>query len=187
MAWWKLEKSAKLSYDGWVFGNTAWKAPPMASIVYPGTFDPITNGHIDLIHRAARLFDRVIIAVADSRKKQPLFDLAQRQRLCQLALADAGRVEIRTFGGLITDFVADCGAHAVLRGVRAIADFEYELQMANMNRALRPDFETVFLTPADHLSYISASLVREIASMGGDISAFVHPAVASALQDQFSQ
>jgi pantetheine-phosphate adenylyltransferase len=157
----------------------------MTSIVYPGTFDPITNGHIDLVQRASRLFDRVIIAVADSKKKQPLFDLEQRKALCRLALTDVKNIEICTFRGLLTDLVTDCGTFAVLRGVRAIADFEYELQMANMNRALSPGFESVFLTPSDHLSYISASLVREIASMNGDISAFVHPAVASALQERF--
>jgi len=158
----------------------------MTSIVFPGTFDPITNGHIDLVQRASRLFDRVIIAVADSRKKQPMFDIEQRKALCEQALADLDNIEVRTFSGLITNFVAECGAYAVLRGVRAIADFEYELQMANMNRALNPEFESVFLTPADHLSYISATLVREIASMGGDVSAFVHPVIAEALQQKLA-
>ena len=158
----------------------------MTAIVYPGTFDPITNGHTDLVKRASRLFDRVIIAVADSKKKQPLFNLDQRQKLCRLVLADLDCVEVRSFSGLVTECVADSGAFAVLRGVRAIADFEYELQMANMNRALQPGFESVFLTPSDHLSYISATLVREIASMGGDISSFVHPAVAEALTQKFA-
>lgn len=158
----------------------------MTTIVYPGTFDPITNGHIDLVQRASRLFGHVIIAVADSKKKRPLFDLSQRQHLCQLSLADVNNVEVRSFTGLITDCVADSGAFAVLRGVRAIADFEYELQMANMNRALQPGFESVFLTPSDHLSYISATLVREIASMGGDVTSFVHPAVAAALIQKFA-
>lgn len=158
----------------------------MTAVVYPGTFDPITNGHIDLVERASRLFGLVIVAVADSEKKRPLFDLQERLRLCERALTGMSNVEVRAFRGLLTEFVPRCGTHVVLRGLRAVSDFEYELQLANMNRALYPRFESVFLTPSDHLSFISASLVREIASMGGDITPFVHPEVARALRQKFS-
>lgn len=158
----------------------------MTAVVYPGTFDPITNGHIDLVERAARLFDRVVVAIAHSEKKQPLFDLQERTELCSSALAHIGNIEILPFTGLLVDFVESCNTHVVLRGLRAVSDFEYEFQMANMNRAQNPHFESVFLTPSDHLSYISATLVREIASLGGDITAFVHPSVARALQEKFS-
>jgi pantetheine-phosphate adenylyltransferase len=158
----------------------------MTAVVYPGTFDPITNGHIDLVERASRLFERVVVAVADSEKKRPLFDLQERLQLCERALAGIANVEVCAFRGLLTDFVPSCGTHAVLRGLRAVSDFEYELQLANMNRALSPHFESVFLTPSDHLSFISASLVREIASMGGDIAPFVHLEVARALRRKFA-
>ena len=158
----------------------------MNTVVYPGTFNPITNGHIDLVERASRLFGRVVVAIATSSQKQPLFDLQERKALCETALAGLKNVEIREFSGLLTDFVRSCDANIVLRGVRTVGDIEYELKMANMKRALSPRFETVFLTPADHLSYISATLVREIASMGGDVSPFVHPAVLRALHEKFS-
>jgi len=156
------------------------------TVVYPGTFDPITNGHIDLVERAARLFGRVVVAIAQSQKKQPLFSLEQRVTLCQQALGHLENVEVSGFSGLLTDFVTEQGSNCVLRGLRAVADFEYEFQLANMNRAIKPDFESVFLTPAEDLAYISSSLVREIASMGGDISPFVAAPVAKALQARFS-
>ncbi len=159
----------------------------MTAVVYPGTFDPVTNGHIDLVERAARLFDHVIIAIAHSEKKQPLFDLEERTALCNTALAHVDNLEILPFSGLLVNFVESCNTHVVLRGLRAVSDFEYEFQMANMNRAQNPLFESVFLTPSDHLAYISATLVREIASMGGDVSPFVHPAVAQALRQKFHQ
>ena len=158
----------------------------MTAVVYPGTFDPVTNGHVDLVERAAKLFDRVIVAIACSEKKQPLFDLDERSHLCKLALAHIDGVEIMPFSGLLTEFVESCGTHIALRGVRTASDFEYEMQLANMNRAQSPHFESVFLTPPDHLSYISATLVREIASLGGDVTPFVHPAVTQALQDNCS-
>lgn len=157
----------------------------MTAVVYPGTFDPITNGHIDLIERAAKLFDHVILAIAHSEKKQPLFDLEERTALCQQSLSHINTIEIRPFTGLLTQFVTSCGTNVVLRGLRTVADFEYEFQLTNMNRALSPQFESVFLTPSDHLSYISATLVREIASMGGNVEPFVPPAVSQALQQKF--
>lgn len=155
------------------------------TVVYPGTFDPITNGHIDLVERAARLFDRVVIAIASSEKKAPLFSLDERVALSQQVLSHLDNVEVTGFNILLTDFVTQQGSNCVLRGLRAVADFEYEFQLANMNRAMNPDFESVFLTPAEHLSFISSSLVREIASLGGDISPFVPPAVAQALTNKF--
>lgn len=158
----------------------------MTAVVYPGTFDPITNGHVDLVERAARMFGHVIVAIAHSENKRPLFDLEERAALCQQALAHIDNVEIRPFTGLLTQFVVSCGTNIVLRGLRSGADFEYELQLANMNRALSPRFESVFLTPPDHLSYISATLVREIASMGGNVEPFVNGAVLRALQKKFS-
>lgn len=159
----------------------------MTAVVYPGTFDPITNGHIDLVERASRLFDHVVVAIAHSEKKQPLFDLEERTALCTEVLGHVDNLEIRPFSGLLIDFVESCNTHVVLRGLRAVSDFEYEFQLANMNRAQNPQFESVFLTPSDHLSYISATLVREIASLGGDVAPFVHPSVAAALAQKFSR
>ena len=156
------------------------------SIVYPGTFDPITKGHIDLVERAARLFDRVVVAIAESEKKQPLFNLEERTTLTREALGHVNNLEVCSFTGLLTDLVTEQGSYCVLRGLRAVADFEYEYQLANMNRALKPDFESVFLTPSENLAYISSSLVREIASMGGDITPFVATNVAEALKNKFS-
>lgn len=155
------------------------------TVVYPGTFDPPTNGHIDLIERAARLFDRVVVAIASSEKKTPLFTLEERVTLTCAALNHLDNVEVTGFNNLLTDFVTEQGSNCVLRGLRAVADFEYEFQLANMNRAMKPDFESVFLTPAEHLAYISSSLVREIASLGGDITPFVAPVVAKALKEKF--
>ena len=155
------------------------------SVIYPGTFDPITNGHVDLTERAARLFDRVVVAIAHSEKKTPLFNLQQRVALCQSSLAHLDNVEVMGFSNLLTDFAQSQGARCVLRGLRAVADFEYEFQLANMNRALYPEFESVFLTPSEHLSYISSSLVREIAALSGDVSPFVPVAVAEALAEKF--
>lgn len=157
------------------------------SVIYPGTFDPITNGHVDLVERAARLFDRVVVAIAHSEKKTPLFSLEERVQLCESSLAHLDNVEVAGFSNLLTDFTKSQGARCVLRGLRAVADFEYEFQLANMNRAMYPEFESLFLTPSERLSYISSSLVREIAALGGDISPFVPPQVAEALTARFSR
>jgi len=158
----------------------------MRTIVYPGTFDPITIGHVDLVERACRLFDRVVVAIASSERKRPLFSLDERIGLCEAALGHLDNVEIVGFDILVVKFLRERKGCAVLRGLRAVSDFEYEFQLANMNRAMDPDFETVFLTPADHLSFISSTLVREIASLQGDVSKFVHPSVRAALLDKFS-
>ncbi len=156
----------------------------MKTVVYPGTFDPITNGHADLIERAARLFDRVVVAVASNPKKQPLFDLDTRVQLAQTVTAHLPNVEVQGFSNLLVDFVREANARFILRGLRAVSDFEYEFQLANMNRALAPEIESLFLTPAEQYSYLSSTLAREIAALGGDISKFVHPAVARALEDK---
>jgi pantetheine-phosphate adenylyltransferase len=158
----------------------------MRTIVYPGTFDPITNGHIDLVERACRLFDHVVVSIARSERKRPLFTLEERMRLCEAALGHLDNVEITGFDILVVKYLRERKACAVLRGLRAVSDFEYEFQLANMNRAMDYTFETVFLTPADHLSYISSTLVREIASLDGDVSKFVHPVVCDALRGKFS-
>jgi pantetheine-phosphate adenylyltransferase len=153
--------------------------------VYPGTFDPLTNGHSDLVERASRLFERVVVAVAANPGKNPLFSLAERMQLCGSAFSHLKNVEIRGFDTLLAKFVADLGARVVLRGLRAVSDFEYEFQLASMNRHLMPNAETMFLTPAEKHSFISSTLVREVARLGGDISEFVHLLVASALREKF--
>lgn len=166
----------------WGMGNKkpAHSNPRIA--VYPGTFDPITNGHGDLVARAAPLFDKVIVAVAKSSGKTPRFELSERVELARATLADVSNVEVRGFDTLLARFVTECGAGVILRGLRAVSDFEYEFQLASMNRHLIPQAETLFLTPAEEWSFISSSLVREIASLGGDVSNFVHPAVQKALR-----
>lgn len=156
----------------------------MRKVVYPGTFDPITNGHCDLVERACRLFDRVVVAVAASPRKAPMFDLDTRVDLARQTLSHLENAEVLGFDNLLVDFVREQGAQAVLRGLRAVSDFEYEFQLANMNRALAPEMESLFLTPAEHLSYISSSIVREIAVLGGDVSQFVAPEVELALKSR---
>ena len=156
------------------------------TVIYPGTFDPITNGHVDLTERAARLFDRVVVAIAHSEKKTPLFTLEERVSMSESALTHLDNVEVMGFSNLLTDFAISQNARCVLRGLRAVSDFEYEFQLANMNRAIYPEFESIFLTPSEHLSYISSSLVREIAALDGDISPFVPPRVAAALKQRFT-
>lgn len=152
--------------------------------IYPGTFDPITNGHLDLIHRAARLFDHVVVAIAGSTAKNTRFDLRSRVAFARTALADASNVEVADFDGLLVHFAQARGASIILRGLRAISDFDYEFQLASMNRRLAPEVETVFLTSDERFSYISSSLVREVATLGGDVSPFVHPAVEAALRER---
>lgn len=154
--------------------------------VYPGTFDPITAGHVDLVSRAASLFDRVVVGVAESPAKQPTFSLEDRVSMVRLSLAELGNVEVRGFNSLLAHFVRDLGASVLLRGLRAVSDFEYEFQLASMNRHLIPEVETLFLTPAEQYSFISSSLVREVARLGGDVASFVHPAVRRALAERFA-
>jgi len=156
------------------------------TVIYPGTFDPITNGHVDLVERAARLFHKVVVAIAFNERKTPLFSLDQRVALCSASLQHLPNIEVVGFSNLLTEFARSQGSRCVLRGLRAVADFEYEFQLANMNRALYPEFESIFLTPSEQLSYISSSLVREIASLNGDVTPFVPAAVATALQERFS-
>lgn len=154
-------------------------------VLYPGTFDPITNGHIDLVERASRLFDEVVVAVAAGHHKKPLFDLNERVQLVQQVTTHLSNVSVCGFSQLLAKFVQEQQATAVLRGLRAVSDFEYEFQLANMNRQLFDDFETVFLTPSENLSYISSTLVREIARLGGDVSKFVAPEVIEAFHKKF--
>jgi pantetheine-phosphate adenylyltransferase len=149
--------------------------------VYPGTFDPITNGHVDLVSRAANLFDTIIVGVAESPGKSPALPLDERVRLTRVALAEVSNVQVLGFDSLLAHFVHAVGAGVLLRGLRAVSDFEYEFQLASMNRHLIPDVETLFLTPAEQHSFLSSTLIREIARLGGDVSGFVHPEVAAAL------
>ena len=153
----------------------------MIKAVYPGTFDPLTRGHEDLVRRASTLFDKLVLAIADSKAKKPYFTLEERIAMAREVLGDVKNVEIVGFSSLLTEFVRKQGARVVLRGLRAVSDFEYEFQLASMNRHLIPNVETLFLTPAEQYSFISSSLVREIARLGGDVSGFIHPAVQAAL------
>ena len=154
----------------------------MLTVVYPGTFDPITRGHEDLVRRAAKLFDRVIVGIADSESKRPMFTTQERIALTREVLAGYANVEVAGFSGLLMDFVNAVGARVVVRGLRAVSDFEYEFQMAGMNRNLYPEVETLFLTPAEQYLFMSSTIVREIARFGGNISNFVHPAVEARLK-----
>ena len=155
--------------------------------VYPGTFDPITNGHEDLIQRASRLFDEVIVGVAHSQAKRPFFSLDERVRLAREVLAPYKNVTVLGFSGLLSEFVKEQSALIILRGLRAVSDFEYEFQLAGMNRRLAPGVETLFLTPSDKYLFLSATIVREIAVLGGDISAFVHPLTAQRMLDKIGR
>ncbi len=156
----------------------------MSKVVYPGTLNPITNGHVDLVRRALKLFDEVIVAIGTSPQKDPEVDLRDRIDLCREVLAEFPNVRVEGFNTLLVDYVMSTGARFILRGLRNIADFEYEFQMVQMNQALEPDIEYVFLAPSKETSFISSTLVREIAGFGGDISGFVHPAVVKALASQ---
>lgn len=145
--------------------------------VYPGTFDPLTRGHEDLLRRASKLYDEVVVGVADSQSKRPLFTLDERLQIAREALTDVTNVRIETFRGLLIHFVKEHEAHVILRGLRAVSDFDYEFQLAGMNRQLMPEVETVFMTPSENYQFVSATLVREIATMGGDVAKFVSPSV----------
>lgn len=151
------------------------------SAMYPGTFDPITLGHEDLVRRASRLFDRVVVAIAANPSKEPLFSLDERVELARASVSDLDNVEVSGYDGLTVDFAQENNLRVIMRGLRAVSDFEYEFQLANMNRHLAVDVETAFLTPNENYNFISSSLVREICSMGGDISEFVSPIVNEAL------
>tara|TARA_A100000164_G_scaffold2381_1_gene2034 strand:+ start:502 stop:981 length:480 start_codon:yes stop_codon:yes gene_type:complete len=156
----------------------------MQRAVYPGTFDPMTMGHVDLVKRASKLFDLVIIAIASSDSKKPMFSLEERIELGNKIFADDPKVEVVGFSGLLVNFAKDNDANILIRGLRVVADFEYEFQLANMNRAMSPDIESVFLTPKEEYSYISSSLVKEIATMGGDVTRFVDPVTLEALNQK---
>ena len=153
----------------------------MIKAIYPGTFDPLTRGHEDLVRRASRLFDALVLGIADSRAKRTFFTLEERIGMARDVLGDVKNLTVVGFAGLLTDFVRAQNARVVLRGLRAVSDFEYEFQLAGMNRALNPEFETMFLTPGEQHMFISATLVREIATLGGDVSKFVHPIVREKL------
>ena len=154
--------------------------------VYPGTFDPITNGHSDLVIRATRMFDHVVLAIADSPEKSPLFSLEERIELARTVLKGSDNIDVVGFSGLLIDFARECKAGVLLRGLRAVSDFEYEFQLASMNRKLDSEIETVFLTPSENHTFVSASLVKEIARYGGDVSQFVNKIVHQSLAEKFS-
>ena len=156
-------------------------------VVYPGTFDPFTRGHEDLVRRAARLFDRVVVAVAESASKRPFFAADERVEMAREVLGPLPNVEVVGFSSLLMDFVHEQDAQAILRGLRAVSDFEYEFQMAGMNRNLYPDVETLFLTPGEKYMFISATIVREIAVLGGDIAAFVHPLTVQRMREKIGR
>lgn len=153
--------------------------------VYPGTFDPITNGHTDLITRSLQVFDKVIVAIALNPSKHPLFDLTERVDMVKVATKNVANVEVEPFSGLLVEYVRQRGARAVIRGLRAISDFEYELQMALINRKLDQGFETVFFMPSEEYSYLTSSIIKEVASLGGALNDFVHPEIATRLRDRF--
>lgn len=153
----------------------------MIRAVYPGTFDPFTRGHEDLVRRASRLFDELVLGIAESRAKRPFFSTGERVAMAREVLGDVNNVRIVGFSGLLIDFARDNDARVIVRGLRAVSDFEYEFQLAGMNRNLYPDIETVFLTPSEQHMFISATLVREIAMLGGDVTKFVHPRVQESL------
>ena len=159
----------------------------MTRAIYPGTFDPLTRGHEDLVRRAAKLFDTVVVGVANSRGKNPIFSVEERLAIAREALAGYPNVEVVGFAGLLVNFVRDQKADVVIRGLRAVSDFEYEFQMAGMNRHLMPEVETIFMTPTDQYQFISGTLVREIALLGGDVEQFVPPTVTTWLRRKLEQ
>ena len=155
--------------------------------MYPGTFDPFTNGHNDLVRRASRIFDRVVVAIAANPGKAPLFPLEKRIELARTIVSDVPNVEVIGYTGLTVEFARQNGLNVMMRGLRAVSDFEFEFQLATMSRHLSTDVETVFLTPTEQFNFISSTLIREIASLGGDVKEFVHPAVAEALRARFAK
>jgi len=155
-----------------------------ATAIYPGTFDPVTRGHIDICQRALKMFDHVVIGVADSPAKQPFFDIDERFDMLETVFDDNEQISVRRFSGLLIDFARDCDADVIIRGLRAISDFEYEVQLAGMNRSSAPEIETVFLTAAQRYAFVSSSLVREIARLDGDVSEFLHPEILRRLTEK---
>jgi pantetheine-phosphate adenylyltransferase len=155
--------------------------------MYPGTFDPFTNGHNDLVRRACRIFDHIVVSIAANPGKTPLFTLEQRVDLARRVLADVPNVEVRGYTGLTVDFARQQGLNVIMRGLRAVSDFEFEFQLATMSRHLNGEVETVFLTPTEQFNFISSTLIREIASLGGKVGEFVHPIVAEALKNKFAK
>jgi len=155
-----------------------------ATAIYPGTFDPVTRGHIDICQRALKVFDHVVIGVADSPAKKPFFDIDERFDMLETVFDDNDQISVRRFSGLLIDFARDCDADVIIRGLRAISDFEYEVQLAGMNRSLAPEIETVFLTAAQRYAFVSSSLVREIARLDGDVSEFLHPEILRRLTEK---
>ena len=152
--------------------------------IYPGTFDPVTRGHIDICNRGLKMFDHIVIGVADSLAKQPFFDINERMDMLETVFADNDRISVRRFSGLLIEFARECNAEVIIRGLRAISDFEYEVQLAGMNRSLAREIETVFLTAGQRFAFVSSSLVREIAKLDGDVSEFLHPEVLRRLTDK---
>jgi pantetheine-phosphate adenylyltransferase len=176
----------KLSYSG---PRGAYLAAPATSIIaiYPGSFDPITNGHLDLIARGSRLVDRLVVAILSNDEKQPLFSVRERVEMLEEVLKPYSNVEVASFEGLLVEYAVERGANMILRGIRAISDYEYELQMALMNRRLRPDIETAFLMAGEAYSFISSHLVKEVASLGGNISGLVPPSIEARLKDRLKR
>ena len=175
-----------------IFGVVNIAIPPdtcnmAATAVYPGTFDPITNGHTDLVRRAARMFDRLVVGIAANPTKAPFFSLDEREELAQIALRKYKNVSVKGFDGLLVHFAREQNALAIVRGLRAVSDFEFEFQLAAMNRKLDPGLESLFLNPAEEYAFVSSSLVREVAALGGDVSAFVDPNVDTALRRRLRQ
>lgn len=159
----------------------------MVIAVYPGTFDPLTRGHEDLVRRASGLFAKLVVGIADSRNKRPFFSLDERLAIAREVLGHYPNVEVHAFRGLLSEFVREQGARVIVRGLRAVSDFEYEFQMAGMNRTLMPDVETMFMTPSDQYQFVSGTIVREIAVLGGDVSKFVFPSVERWLRAKIAQ
>jgi len=155
--------------------------------IYPGTFDPVTKGHIDICERALKMFDEVVIGVADSLAKEPFFDINERKDMLKTVFEESPRISIKPFSGLLIDFARECNAEVIIRGLRAISDFEYEVQLAGMNRSLAPEIETVFLTAAQRYAFVSSSLVREIARLEGDVAEFLHPRVLERLTEKLKK
>ncbi|MDH5356850.1 MAG: pantetheine-phosphate adenylyltransferase [Gammaproteobacteria bacterium] len=155
--------------------------------IYPGTYDPVTRGHIDICERGLKMFDHIVIGVADSLAKQPFFDIDERIDMLETVFSDNNRISVRRFSGLLIDFARECNAEVIIRGLRAISDFEYEVQLAGMNRSLANEIETVFLTAAQQYAFVSSSLVREIARLNGDVSEFLHPVILQRLTEKLQK